>query len=448
MGHVRKILALKKIQPIPTFYSDKLAIELSEDFHLHLRNIRIESDHVEFEKIAKAFCKALDEWNKLGRPTKKEKSWKRGNYHELSVGKIQSIPLLFNNEVINDELRIEVQKWADCVHLHYKELRIEFTIREFEELVDVVKEASDKLKEHSEDNPERFGKFQRACPNERVMKRVNKKGFWLKSSDNVADKPYDSTYSEEDSRADTRITSDPKLAKLDIRDLFDITLYHSLSAHPWGCDENGILLPLLYRYQFAKMVFESSKDLTNDEIKSTNYWNLLSKKITDRPRDGGGGWIYENPMEQCQRFISIIKSIKKYGYLGIERGHVSYKEFETTPKIIEENGKVSNQRNNEGGFPGLISVAPSSGAYKINNGLHRLAILKYLWDTGQLSSPLILVRKRDDSSFGPSDITDIKYDDKGYPIGRIDNFIDRVKEPLARKKNKALRVTRRLLNKR
>lgn len=447
MGHVRKILALKKIQPISTFYSDNFSIELPEDFHIHLRNIRIECDHVEFEKIAKTFYKALERWNKLGKPTKREKSWKRGHYYDLGVSKIQPIPLLFNNEIPNDELRVEIQKWADCVHLHYKELRVEFTIKEFKDLVGVIKEASDNLEEYSKDNPERFAKFHRACPHNRVIGETNKQGFWLKPSDNIASRPYDTTFEEEDAKLmmDTRFTNNPKLAKLDIRDLFDITLFHSKNFHPWGCDKNNVFLALLYRYQFAKMAFESSRDLSGDEIKSTDYYKLLTKKITDKPRDGGGGWIYKNPMEQCQRFISLIKSIKKYGYLGTEKSHISYKEFETPPEIIEENGKISHQRNNEGGFPGLISVMPSSGAYKANNGLHRLAILKYLWDTGQLSSPLILVRKWDGSPFNPSDTTNIKYDKKGYPIGRINNFIDRVKEPLAREKNRVFRVIRRIL---
>ena len=81
MGHVRKILALKKIQSIPTFYSDHLSIELTEDFHIHIRNIRMEFDEVEFEKIAQTFCGALQRWNELDRPTKKEKSGRGGHYH-------------------------------------------------------------------------------------------------------------------------------------------------------------------------------------------------------------------------------------------------------------------------------------------------------------------------------------------------------------------------------
>ena len=445
MGHVKKVLALKEIQPISTFYSDNFAIELSEDFHIHLRNIRIECDHSEFEIIAKTFSRALEKWEELGKPTKKEGSWKRGYYHELGTSKIQPIPLLFNNEVRNNELRVEVQKWADCIHLHYKGLRVEFSIKEFKELVEVIKEAAGNLKNYSKDNPERFGKFQRACPHNRVIGKADK-NVWLKPSDNVAIKPYDTTYSKEDSKPDTRITDSPKLAKLDVRDLFDITLFHSSSIHPWGCDANGIFLPLLYRYQFVKIIFKSTRALTDDKIKSTNYWSLLSKKITDRPRDGGGGWVYKNPMEQCRRLIALIKSIKKYGYLEIEKNHISYKEFENTPEIIEENGKASYQRNNQGGFPGLISVMPSSGAYKVSNGLHRLAILKYLWDTGQLSSPLILVRKWDDSPFVPADTSNIKYDKKGYPIGCRDNFLNIIKKPLAREKNRVFRIIRKSLN--
>jgi len=334
--------------------------------------------------------------------------------------------------------------------LHYKEFRIEFSIEEFEEFIDVIKNAADELGQYTKNNPRRFGKFQRACPNERVKKETMNEGqsFWTKPSDNDKDRPYESTYEEEDARlkGDTRETNNSKLMKLDVRDLFDITLFHSTNIHPWGCDENGVFLPLLNRYQFVKKFFESS-ELTEEEIKSTNYWSLLSKKITDKPRDGGGGWVYKDPMEQCRRLVNLIKSIKQYGYLGLEKGHESYREFQDMQEIIEADGKISLQKNKESGYPGLISVMPSSGAYKVHNGLHRIAILKYLWDTNQLDSPLILVRKWDDTSFDPSDVIDIKYNERGYPIGRPKSLPNITKRFLARIKNKIFRILRRLFSK-
>ncbi len=447
MGHVKKILASKRIQPIPTFYSDKLAMELAENFHLHLRNLRIEWDSVEFEKIAKMFCEALEKWNKFGRPTSKEYSWLDGSYYPLGDDKIPPIPGLFDNGITNDELRIEIQKWADYVHLHYKELRIEFSVEEFNEFTEVVLEAARKLGQYSEGNPKRFGKFQRACPHGRVEESSNSgKGFWVESPNDDTGKPYATTFRGEDiaSRTDTRLTSSAKLKKLDVRDLFDITLFHSPSISPWACDENGVLLPLLYRYQFVKEVFESSGELNDSEIRATNYWNLLSKGITERPRDGGGGWIYKNPMEQCQRFLTLIKSVKTYGYIGEKKDHASYKDFELTPEIFEANGISTRQKDSVAGFPGLISVMASSGAYKVYNGLHRLAILKYLWDIGQLPSPRILVRKNDDSPFTHPDMNSIKFDGKGYPIGRKESFLIGGKNLLAREKNLICRVSRKL----
>ena len=452
MGHVKKILASKRVQPIPTFYSDKLAVELAENFHFHLRNIRIEWDHIEFQRIASVFSKALEKWNKLEKPLFKENSWIDGHYYNLGSDKIPPVPSLFNDAVMNDEMRIEVQKWADYIHLHYKELRIEFSIKEFEEFVEVIADAAVKLKQYSENNPERFGKFQRACPHNRVIRKTNNSAdqqFWLKPSDNNASKPYETTFEREDAESrDIRSTNNPRLKKMDIRDLFDITLFHSFAIHPWGCDDNGVYLPLLYRYQFVKMVLESPDSISDDKIKSSSYFNLLSRKITEKPRDGGKGWVYKNPMEQCQRFIFLIKSIKKYGYLGIEKEHSCYKRFEFPLEIIEADGAVSYLKNNTAGFPGLISVRPSSGAFAVHNGLHRLAILKYLWDTGQLSSPRILVRKMDNLPFVSSDLdaSNIKYDNKGYPIGCYKSFLNTGREILAEGKNSVYRTFRRFLS--
>ena len=118
-----------------------------------------------------------------------------------------------------------------------------------------------------------------------------------------------------------------------------------------------------------------------------------------------------------KKFITLVKSIKKYGYLGAEKNHIAYKNFEIPLEIIEADGAVSRLKDNTAGFPGLISVRPSSGAFKVHNGLRRLAILKYLWDVGQLSSPRILVRKIDNSPFVPSDVNtnNIRYDKTDHP---------------------------------
>ncbi|MHA1676911.1 MAG: hypothetical protein ACTSU6_07010, partial [Candidatus Njordarchaeales archaeon] len=58
-----------------------------------------------------------------------------------------------------------------------------------------------------------------------------------------------------------------------------------------------------------------------------------------------------------------------------------------------------------------------------------------------------LVRKIDNSPFAPSDVdvNNIRYDEKGYPIGSRDFFLNTVKKNL--EKNRVYRILRRFLPK-
>ena len=62
MGIVEKILSKKKINRESIINSNKSSIELSENFHFHYRNFRIELDHEEFKKISKQIIKSYFKW--------------------------------------------------------------------------------------------------------------------------------------------------------------------------------------------------------------------------------------------------------------------------------------------------------------------------------------------------------------------------------------------------
>jgi hypothetical protein len=182
MGLVKKILGLKKIDKISTLYSDYLSVELAEDFHIHLRNLRIEMDGDEFAAYCRAIRKAYLRWRLIGRP-------KVFDFDEVSKQVFLNLSRIDaeagkNNDAINsDEIRVELQKWADHIHVHWKSVRLEFDINEFLEFADVINESAAKLKSEVdiESMPRRIGKYHVACP----RGRADKKGdgiFWTEKN--------------------------------------------------------------------------------------------------------------------------------------------------------------------------------------------------------------------------------------------------------------------------
>ena len=62
MGIINKIHSKKNIIPSSKIYSDHLTIERTENFHIHIRNLRIELDRNEYKSLSLAFVdsKPLD----------------------------------------------------------------------------------------------------------------------------------------------------------------------------------------------------------------------------------------------------------------------------------------------------------------------------------------------------------------------------------------------------
>ena len=64
----------------------------------------------------------------------------------LHNNKVNEVPGEDNQAITADELRVELQKWTDYVHIHYKWFRFDFTIDEFLEFSEVISTSSERLK--------------------------------------------------------------------------------------------------------------------------------------------------------------------------------------------------------------------------------------------------------------------------------------------------------------
>tara|TARA_Y100000768_G_C23983615_1_gene687412 strand:+ start:1792 stop:2412 length:621 start_codon:yes stop_codon:yes gene_type:complete len=170
--------------------------------------------------------------------------------------------------------------------------------------------------------------------------------------------------------------------KINLNSLYKSTLTSSYPYTFYSCDENNTFLGLEYRYKFTKQILEKSFNISDTEIIKSQYFQLISKKIDEIPRDGGKDWIYAEPTTQAQRFIQTIKSIYKYGYLG-KKTSKTINEFEISSHThIEKNEKGNEKKINylNRKYQGLIEVRRLDKCFIVLNGHHRLAILKAFKD--------------------------------------------------------------------
>ena len=163
--------------------------------------------------------------------------------------------------------------------------------------------------------------------------------------------------------------------------LYQHTLLRTQSFRPWACDAPGEFIGLRYRYEFTERVIGLDFSILDDEIRATDYWRLLTIPLGEAPRDGGRNWIYHNPMIQARRFIQLIRSISKYGYLEGERSAAVVEFEETAPPHLElKEGNLNRVSYQDNPYHGLIQVETLNGAYHCRNGNHRLAALASLYD--------------------------------------------------------------------
>jgi len=145
MGWIEKSLSKKTIKPQSDIYADFFSIERCENFHVHFRNIRQVFSENEWEAYCKGIARAYEKWLSEGKP-----SPIRQPDEEDPSKKDTKIPpnYLFQSKInpIHDELADELaiekqvdQPYAkDMIHVHYKSLRLDLSVREFLELAEEV----------------------------------------------------------------------------------------------------------------------------------------------------------------------------------------------------------------------------------------------------------------------------------------------------------------------
>ncbi len=144
MGRIIKILSKKKIRKSCDLLPSRLITERNkgEPFHFHLRNLRLELSKEEFTQLTKHLSESYTKYKKNGGILKDDgRDGQMDSYFVLDKKKIKKFA-----ESNPEKLQIELNHPKN-IHVHLRDLRLEFSIREFLEIADLFEEAKHKLKE-------------------------------------------------------------------------------------------------------------------------------------------------------------------------------------------------------------------------------------------------------------------------------------------------------------
>lgn len=151
MGQTIKNLSTRKLSD-KTIFNSRFVNEVCETIHFHYRNLRITLSLPDWISLAQGCSDALSRWKKLG-----EKSPEKGTHIELCRKEVAKEPQdeasvrinLNRNLYPQHEGRIfsEGAEFEDekYIHLKIRDLRIELSMDDFNEIADCFQEAKEKL---------------------------------------------------------------------------------------------------------------------------------------------------------------------------------------------------------------------------------------------------------------------------------------------------------------
>ena len=390
MGLINKIYSQTTVTPSSKMYSNHFTIERTENFHIHLRNLRIELDKNEYRMLSVGFIFAFFKWIFTGM---KEKT--PGENQFLFKDKVPNSPSITNGFTTSDEVRVELQQWADFVHIHYKNIRLEFTVDEAKEFVQTISESLPGIIETSNtpSRVQRVGFNHRAVPSLGCTTGDKAQSeFWTDWSETKdLENPFLTTLIGEDKHdavnSAQRKTGEEGIFSFYIDDLFETSLHLETYKNSFGFYD-GVFLPLFNRYNFARLVLERDFDLTEKEIRDTQYFQLLEKGFDAKPRDGSLHTVYKDPLSQAKRFILLIETLKEQKINDLESIENYHASVGSSVQVFENMTEHLHEGVNNDSIK-MITCLAIDTSIVINDGLHRIATLKALKDLGLISDQTV-----------------------------------------------------------
>ena len=159
MGEIKIVLENREL-PDRELHNSRLFVDLSENVHIHHREIRLMfgvDEFFEFTDIVSASAKEVKKYLKK-HPEYKEQEIFDGimvaGGLKRQITPLQKSPKPHESKYFPNRLQIELQeeKVIDSIHIHYRDYRLVMNIETFREFASGMKQALDKLDEFLEQN--------------------------------------------------------------------------------------------------------------------------------------------------------------------------------------------------------------------------------------------------------------------------------------------------------
>lgn len=150
------------IEPLSTqvlndkaIFNNRFVIEICERVHVHYRNLRITQTLDDFISMAEGFNSALERWKKRGCPgtgngihieLTRKKVAVVDEHKDIQINLNTNLYKLNEGEIFAEGADFNDEKY---IHLKIRDIRVELSLNEFNQLVQGIIEAHDKLNAQS-----------------------------------------------------------------------------------------------------------------------------------------------------------------------------------------------------------------------------------------------------------------------------------------------------------
>jgi len=165
MGAIKKVLSKKEL-PERELHNSRLFVDLSENIHIHFRDIRMMfgvEEFFEFLEVVKMGARDIKKYLRRHPEYKEQEVFDGilvGGGAKRQIIPLKKSPKPHESKYFPNRLQIELQEEEviDAIHIHYRDYRLVMNINCFRELVGGMKEALDDLDEYLKENEYQEGK--------------------------------------------------------------------------------------------------------------------------------------------------------------------------------------------------------------------------------------------------------------------------------------------------
>ncbi len=149
MGLTIEPLAKREIEK-KSIFNNRFCIEICEKVHTHYRNIRIVQSLDDFINMAEGFSAALERWKKRGCPGTGSRHIELCRKNVAVADFSNTIEVNLNENLYKKNEGGIFAEGADFtddryIHIKLRDIRLECSLSEFNEIVETFKEAQEKL---------------------------------------------------------------------------------------------------------------------------------------------------------------------------------------------------------------------------------------------------------------------------------------------------------------